>query len=697
MSRRTLLVALVFVVGVPVGAQTLADVVVTLDEISAEAQAVLLRNAALRPRNRLPDWVLTAQDRILDLAEDARQLIITIGPPKPQPSEASLAGGAGGATWDTFYVRTDGHDTNCDGTANASDASTETTACAWLTVDKAANTATTPGDWIRVQAGTYAELVSPEGTAGTLAAPITFVADGAVTICRVTLGDGENYHRFIGFTIDGDTVGCVQANEAVLTAGTTVGNEFWHNTMRDSKLEGITANARSDRQNNWIVIGNTFTAIPAVGSNGIAVGFYGNDDIVAYNTVTEVDPDTFQNFVNDSYYLNNYAETFISGTKHGDVFQQNSSAVGTARNLYEANWFLGMGSTTGDEHGTLFQDQDADGSAECSSTTCGEQTENMFRRNVWHNFEGNVHSVAEQSVSTGTQNARLVHESFIDNVKDPSSPTDYVALLRNNTGTPQGVNNGFFFNNLVYGGYDGDTTGISVFFVQNGPTNALWTAADYNLAYDPGATLSFAANWTNQANEQSNVDPDLTDFANDDFTLGASSGATGAAGPLTTASGSGTGTTFNVQAGFGGFFKGPNGDIDQYGGNLTEGDKITVGTDQLTVVSVSTDAVTVDASFTWADTDAVYYGWDTTPDIGAFPRKAGGYTLTATYAASGGTVTITPNDADLVRWVVCYTDGVPYAVDNASPFTCARAVGTFSAKAFKRYASNGDLWVEATP
>jgi hypothetical protein len=34
----------------------------------------------------------------------------------------------------TFYVRTDGHDTNCDGSANASDASTSTTACAFLTI-----------------------------------------------------------------------------------------------------------------------------------------------------------------------------------------------------------------------------------------------------------------------------------------------------------------------------------------------------------------------------------------------------------------------------------------------------------------------------------------------------------------------------------------------------------------------------------
>lgn len=45
-----------------------------------------------------------------------------------------MANGAWGAD---YYVRTDGSDTNCIGTADASDASTETTQCAWLTVGTA--------------------------------------------------------------------------------------------------------------------------------------------------------------------------------------------------------------------------------------------------------------------------------------------------------------------------------------------------------------------------------------------------------------------------------------------------------------------------------------------------------------------------------------------------------------------------------
>lgn len=399
------------------------------------------------------------------------------------------------------------------------------------------------------------------------------------------------------------------------------------------------------------------------------------------------------NYNNNSYWLNNSVVTTILGSDHGDIFQQNSTSLGTAFNLAEANFFVGA-STAIDEHGVLLQDQNADGSAQCSLTTCGVQTENMWRRNVWHDFNGPVGGGGDTSVSTGTQNTRLVHETMVQNVRDTAGDPGYGVVVRNSTGTPQGLNNSFYFNNLAYDNWDPDAeTSLSVFFVQNAP-DAEWTAANYNLAFKPSVTLTFAANWSGQANEQSNVDPALVDVASDDFHLGPTSGAIGTAGPLTVTSGSGTGTTFNVAAGGGGFFRGPNTDIAQYGGNLTEGDVITVGTDTVTVVSVSTDAITVTPSFTWADAEPVYWGSDTTPDIGAFPYKADGYTLSATYSG-GATKTINPNDASLVRWVVCFNDSVPYTVDNASPYTCAEPSGAFSARAYPLYAST-TLWAQAS-
>jgi hypothetical protein len=112
------------------------------------------------------------------------------------------------------------------------------------------------------------------------------------------------------------------------------------------------------------------------------------------------------------------------------------------------------------------------------------------------------------------------------------------------------------------------------------------------------------------------------------------------------------------------------------------------------VESVSGDAITVTSSFTWAQNDSVYYGTDTTPDIGPYPYKAGGYSLSATYTNVGGTVTVTPNDTSLVRFVVVYEDGIPKCVDNASPYTCAVGAGTIVAKAYPLYAST-TLWAVA--
>jgi hypothetical protein len=97
--------------------------------------------------------------------------------------------------------------------------------------------------------------------------------------------------------------------------------------------------------------------------------------------------------------------------------------------------------------------------------------------------------------------------------------------------------------------------------------------------------------------------------------------------------------------------------------------------------------MTVDSALTCAGGDPVYYGSSSTVDIGAYPYKAGGYTLTAGNVCAGSLCTITPNDATLVRMVVCYEATVPYAVVNASPYTCAAPSGVFTARVYPRYAS----------
>jgi hypothetical protein len=563
----------------------------------------------------------------------------------------------------TYYVRTDGNNGN-DGLSN-------TTAGAWLTMNWA-GAQVSAGDVVRVQAGTYSERVSP-AVSGTSASPITFVADGAVTFCGMDISN-KNYLRVIGFAIVTDAGTCTKSNRAVDVSGTNTGLEFWNNTFRDANYVGIGSGSYADRHHNFLVIGNTFSAIGGGGGNGSAVALRGNNNLFAYNEISAVDPDAFQVDGTSNRWLNNYIHNVLDTFDlHSDVFQSNSSSLGLSNNLFEGNFEEGNG-TLANEHGALLQNQSV---ASCSTGTCGPVTENLFRRNVWHNTSGGVIGVDQAIVGT-IANTRQVHDTVISPMR--TQPTATYAASFSGVGI-----NAYLYNNVEYQAWGSNvTSGVQAFLADGG---AIITGADYNLAYTPDNIPTYATPWVNQAHPRSNLSPSFVDYANDNFTLGATSGARGMGGPLTTVNGSGTGTTFNVANGGGGFFRGPNANVSQYGGNLTAGDVITIGNTTRTIASVSGDAITVTASFTWTNGDAVYLGTTTTPDIGAYPYKTGGYNLTAAYSLSGGLVTITPSDASLVRFVVCYVNGIPTTVDNSSPYTCSVGAGSLDVRVYSLYAS----------
>src|SRR5688572_3385086 len=474
---------------------------------------------------------------IATIAVDGRQVVIIAGPPPPlPPGSAPPAPPAG----DTYYVRLDGSNTNCAGTANASDASTPTTACAWQTIDFAADSLSIdPNDRIRVQAGDYGANVSPSrpGTAGN---PVTFIADGAVSFCVLSLNTGDNYIRFIGFTIDTDSGGCVKATATVnvATGGfaeTMTGIEFWNNTIQDATIGGLRQGHRDTRGQNWIVIGNTFRRMGANigfgdgGSSAAAISVRGDNNIYAYNNFSQNDPDVW--LLDGSYNRlhNNYIESWPTDGGHGDIIQTGSSIAGFGQkyNLFEANWNLGgMGNTT-DEHGILLQDQGLVQS--CPTTpTCGEIHNWTFRRNVWHDFDQATFSADTSATDDGIFDSRLFHETFVDTVRVATSPLG-AALLRNigANGTPPAVN-GFFMNNLLDDAWSTIlNTNIRGFEVDTNPVHepTEWTAANGNLAYRSGVTLTFHAAWNAQASKQSNADPAFVDRANDNFTLSSSSAA----------------------------------------------------------------------------------------------------------------------------------------------------------------------------
>jgi hypothetical protein len=197
-----------------------------------------------------------------------------------------------------------------------------------------------------------------------------------------------------------------------------------------------------------------------------------------------------------------------------------------------------------------------------------------------------------------------------------------------------------------------------------------------------GGSPSWSAQFTSAPNNVTG-NPLFANYAADDFRISAGSPAIGAAGALTSVtSADNTGTTFNVADA--GFFRGDDTSLSQYGGNLIVGDKISVGTDQLTISSISGNTITVTTSFTWANGDRVYWGWDITPDIGAYPANHVPLSA-ATIAQNGNDYTVTP-DGD-TRFVVFFLNGVPHVVDNAPPYTATIPSGTVTARAYPLYAS----------
>ena len=105
----------------------------------------------------------------------------------------SLAFGAG-----PYYVRTDGHDTNCNGSVNVADSVSVRPNCAFLTIGKSESVAAA-GDTININAGTYNEILTIN-VSGTSDNRITFLGVGTVVIKQVFL-TGADYITLNNLTI----------------------------------------------------------------------------------------------------------------------------------------------------------------------------------------------------------------------------------------------------------------------------------------------------------------------------------------------------------------------------------------------------------------------------------------------------------------------------------------------------------------
>ncbi len=217
----------------------------------------------------------------------------------------------------TYFVRTDGNNNN-PGTTNGSGG-------AWRTIDWAADHVS-PGDTVRVQAGTYSERVTPGVNGTSVNSTVTFVADGAVTVCGWNFAN-NSYIRVIGFIID-TNAGCTQATGCVVIDFTNNYLEFWHNTLRDATESGFYIGV-SDLINNSLIIGNTLSNFGIGNGSGMAVGIRGNNNLIAYNEIYNSHPDAFLMAGANNRWINNYVHDLSEASGgHSDIFQAGSSTAG---------------------------------------------------------------------------------------------------------------------------------------------------------------------------------------------------------------------------------------------------------------------------------------------------------------------------------------------------------------------------------
>lgn len=217
--------------------------------------------------------------------------------------------------------------------------------------------------------------------------------------------------------------------------------------------------------------------------------------------------------------------------------------------------------------------------------------------------------------------------------------------------------NALIANTIIYKTFSG--TGIDAISIQTGTgiqTN--------NMGYVAGTEPSYI----------STADPDFVNTNIFDFRVNAGSVAiNNGTNYCWVTSSTGSGTSFNV--------------TDAYlfcdGWGLIEGDVITVGSTTTRITSIVVNTITVADSISWVNGASVYWGSDSTPDLGAIPYGTVRLTY-ATIAQNGTTYTVTPTGT--TRGVWFYVNGIPTTWDYVAPYQATIASGTVTAKAYALYA-----------
>lgn len=549
----------------------------------------------------------------------------------------------------TYYVRTDGN----NGNAGTSDSS----GGAWLTVTYA-ETQMAAGDTVYVRAGTYTEAPTVN-ISGNSAAWINFVG-GTNVILRGFHVSAAHFVRIIGFefTQSNNTYGETPQD----MRGICSNIQWIDNYIHDGYTQGTQAAIFTEdgRSTNLVWRGNTIywpaNANDDHTANAINSSYSPSPPsylLAEYNTISRT-CDYINLYGSNVIVRNNYLSDHLcsywaSGDSyHADFFQPGSDGAqaGTRHHIYERN-FAGENHCDGNDanvangHFLLIQDSAAYG-----------DTNIMARGNV-------VYSMSDGAIGGRNMPSHTTtyHNTFYD-------ITNSIFISYNIAST------GLMFANALISDFTG-SSGDAIQYL-NGATG--WNTN--NLGYSAGSESSYI----------STSDPLFVNPASGtrNFRLQAGSPAinTGTNFAWIT-SASSSGTSFDVN----------DGQYFSAGFGMVEGDVVTTGGTTTRITGISGNTVTVAASVTWTNLQPVYWGTDTTPDIGALPYGSTALTA-ATISSNGTTYTVTPTgDA---RGVWFYVDGIPTTWDYDSPYQQTIASGTVTAKAYALYAQAAPV-VEASP
>jgi hypothetical protein len=383
----------------------------------------------------------------------------------------------------TYYVRTDGHDTNCNGTADASSASAPN--CAWLTLGKA-ESSVSGSHTIIVGNGTYAEnlVIDANGTdADNL---LTFQAQNSnQAIINGYVSLAGDYIKFDGFNV-------IKQDSQDVTV--YVGGDY--NTFTNCNLS-----IKSD----WTPSPLTNYGISITGSHNTVSGCYITDGCQGvsingdYNTLTNTEIDRLKGYspscgdvdfvrvfgtghTASNNYLHGILADELGGVEaHVDGFQTFDNGGQILKNcIFENNRIIDTYNSCFILTNSTYQSSESTGNIIRNNACVTTGNWGVDARYVGYEAYNNTFIIDGSGYffyldTLGTHTNKVKNNIMVDVRADSISPTSYTC--RGEMGTD-------CTNNISYAVYDNDRYSAVTYFadVVNTDPKLISYTSPYNLA-----------------------------------------------------------------------------------------------------------------------------------------------------------------------------------------------------------------------